>query len=126
MAGPAPTEIQSIPTGENAKIVHLPTQERKWRERVVQHVQKKIGPSFTTNEATPHATQPIPDSQALKQARAERVGAEPDIKLADVTHTVGSTIQEVFGGTNDTTHIRTAQGRTPISMLKGRLFRKAA
>lgn len=49
----------------------------------------------------------------------------------DSAHIAGSTLDEVMGGTNDTTNVRTARDKVPISIavaraLKRRLFNKAA
>lgn len=127
MAGPALKEIQGIPTGENTKIVHLPTQETEWRKRVVQHTQQVV-PSYTTEQATPSAAYPIPDSDALKHAKAERVGAEPPFSFSDITHGV-NTLGTAVGGVAPDTYDRTIPGNNVISLVKEkerarRLFQK--
>lgn len=123
MEGSAPKEKgRGTLVEEPARIVHIPTQERMWRAGVVQHTQQ-IAPSHTTEQATPPAAHPIPDSDVLKQVKAERVDAEPDTKLADITHTLGSTIQEVVSGPSDT-RIRTTEGKLPISIAVRKLIQK--
>jgi len=127
MTGSVPKEIQGIPTGENTKIVHLPTQETRWREGVVGHVQRAgTGIPFTTKEATPDAVQPIPNSADLKQVQAERTGAiEFPWSMEDVGHNI-TTAGTIFGGEDDQTHVRTAKGGKLTSMIEERLLKKAA
>lgn len=119
-----PKEIQGIPTGENTKIVHLPTQEAKWRKRVVQHVQdsQKVGPSFTAREATPHAAQPIPNSKALKEVGAERVGAEPElpISMADMKHHLETAGTLFSGDEGPLAHARTVSGKKAVLSMRKR------
>lgn len=123
MAGPAPKEIQGILSGKDNTIVHLPTQEAKWRAGVAQHAQQVV-PSHTTEQATPPAAHPIPDSHALKQVQAERVGAEPPISFSDITHGV-RTLGVAIGGVAPDTYDRTIPGPTVIQFAKERARRLA-
>ncbi len=128
MSGSAPKEIQGIPTRENT-IVHLPTQEEKWRGGIVQHVQNipEIQSSFTEKEATPPATQPFPESPEMKEIGVERTGAEPVIDLKDVTdiigNVIGGTIKE-FGVKDSQTYIGTTGGKPPVRKFKEMLQKK--
>lgn len=121
MVGSAPKEIQGIPTGESAQTVRTPTRETEWRKNVVQHTQQ-IVPSYTTEQATPPAAHPIPDSDALKQVQAERLGTEPLISLSDITHGV-STLGTLVGGVAPNTYDRTILGKEGISFVKERVRR---
>lgn len=108
-----------------AGIVHIPTQDEHLIKDVVQHAQQ-IVPSHTTEQATPPAAHPIPDSDALKQAGAERVGVEPPFSLGDVSHMIG-TAGTLWGGEEPSTHVRTTPGSRVLSWMKeraGKLFRR--
>lgn len=98
----APKEIQGIPSSETGKIVHLPTQEATWRDRVVENVQR-IVPSHTVKQATPHATQPIPPSEDLKKIGAERPGAIEFPTVGDATRNIGHMFNE--GGLGENTGV---------------------
>ena len=127
MAGPAPKEIQGIPTGENTKIVQfVPEHEEELIKKVTESAQQ-MEPAFQKEHAIPDASKPIPDSEAFKRVGAERVGAEPElpISMSDMKHHI-ETAGTIFGGEDDQTHVRTTKGRTPVLMLKRRLFEKAA
>ena len=110
----ARVEVKEARSKEVGKILqYVPRQEARWREGVVQHVQK-VEPSFTQAQATPPATQPVQNSEDLKEVKAVRVDAEPIINTADVEH-LGNTLKEmVFGGI---THIRTTGARGPDSTV---------
>lgn len=108
---------------ETGKIVHIPEDEARWRQGVVQHARNIApGSGYTVEQATPSASQPIPDSSALKEVGAERIGAEPPINLSDIRHGV-STLGTTVGGVSPDTYDRTISGHNAISLIKERARR---
>jgi len=72
MAGPAPKEIQGIPTGESTNIVQfVPKHEEELIKNVTESVQQ-VEPAFQREHATPDASKPIPDSEAFKKVEVEK------------------------------------------------------
>ena len=71
-----PEEVGKPGPKEVGKIVQfIPRQESEWREGVVQQVQQVV-PAFKSDQAVSPAAAPIPNSEALKQVKAERVNSE--------------------------------------------------
>lgn len=127
MAVPAPIETQERPIKGTAKIVHLPTQETEWINKVVGHVQDipESGSSFTTEEATPPAIRPIKDSEAFREARVVRTDVEPmsDMTGSDIGHTL-STLGVHVGGENPDTYDRLTSGNKVVSLIRRKLFHR--
>lgn len=58
-----------------------------------------------------------PDDQSPLKGIEEAIG--------DTTHVVGSTFEELVSGSNDITHVRTAEGKVPVLIaLKKRFLKK--
>ena len=98
MEAPA-AEVHKIRVQEQPnKVVHIPTQETKWTQGVVQEVKNisEVGSFFEAEHATPHAPKPIPNSEALKKVGAERVGAEPELPWSseDVVYHASTLFEE--------------------------------
>ncbi len=93
-------------------IIQFPGQHaQNLHKRVSSHLSKAGHP------ATPQTVNPDDQSPLEKIEEA----------LGDPSHAVGSTIEEVFGGTGDATHVRTAKGKVSVFIaLKRRFLKKAA
>lgn len=93
--------------------IHLVDQNTtKFHEDVARHVGQM------TDQATiPQSVNPDDQSPLIKIQQA----------LGDTTHVVGSSFEELVGGTSPDTHDRTIRGHNVVSLIKeraGRLFRR--
>lgn len=86
-----PKEIQGISAsiGETGKVVNFVDERDKLLHRKVAGEAQKVVPAFTAEEAAPSASEPVPPLPALRQVKAERVGAEPFIDTGDIVDFVG-------------------------------------
>lgn len=123
MEAPAAEKVHKIPVEGPARVVHIPTQDTRLRQNVAQQVQK-AGHSFTTEQATPPASQPVPESNEMKEFGVERIGAEPTIDVADITDimkkTAGHVVKSVGGEEGPLTHVETVPGSKVISFMRER------
>lgn len=124
-ARPSP-EVHEI-NQEKGNIVHLPAQDTRWRQKIVQQAQKlpAVGRFFTLHEATPAATQPIPISRHLKTVGAQPLGEGADlvdVSLEDARHHIETIGAPVFGS-EPTTYDRNVSGLKSAAKWKERLNR---
>lgn len=119
MEGSAPKEVARVRPKETGNVVQfVPMRDAELREKVAGHVQK-IHPSFTPEQATPSAAQPIPD---LEQAGVVRPDAEPVLSGRDIKHIV-DTAGVSFSGVNPDTYDRTIPGNKVLSFIRRRIRR---
>lgn len=124
MADAAPKEIQERSTQKAGNVVQFVPRHRQDLIRNVVQETQQIDPTFTEEQAIPVSSHPIPDTKELRDVKAERVGAEPIIDIADVTDIMGKTaghvVKSVGGEEELLTHAETASGPKVISFVKER------
>lgn len=136
METPALEKVHRIPVKEPANVVQfVPRHNQDLIRNVVQKAQQ-IDPTFTEEQATPVSSHSIPGSQELRDVKAERIGAEPVIDIADITDIMGKTaghaVNSVGGEEGSLTHVETVPGSKAVSYIKEKMqrlkrgFRKAA
>lgn len=120
----APEKASRIQTEERpSNVVDFTSRHKKHLiQNVVQETQK-VAPFFKEEDATFHASEPVPNSPALKEVGAERVDAEPVIDTADITDIMGKTAGHVVGLASDKgslTHVETVSGKKAVLSMRKR------
>lgn len=132
MTDPARVEANIVkPESKKSNILQfVPRDEQAFVENVANKAQEAAGHTFTKEQATPTAAQPIPPSPELEKVEAIRIGAEPmgDITHADIKHHL-SAMGSLVGIEEPGTHNRATPNPKFFSLVKERarrLVKKAA